>query len=361
MKFKTSIWSVPLLFNLAAGVLLGAVSKTLFEPLPEKFPGTKDNPITPAKVELGKQLYFDPILSRDGTVSCNSCHNVMGNGTDNRRFSQGVAGKLGGRNSPTVWNAVFHSVQFWDGRAPTLVDQAKGPLLNPIEMAMPSPQAVVDRVNAIPGYREAFRKVFGEKDPVTFDNIAQAIAAYETTLITPNSPFDRYLKGDEKALTPQQVRGMNTFAQVGCVTCHSGLNFSGPSRPTGEGNFMRFPINPQAPQVKQYDLMKDPGRFEFTRQEADRFLWRVPTLRNVELTAPYFHNGSVDSLEDAVQVMTHTQLAGPLSDQQVRDLVAFLSSLTGQFPQQTMPRLPPSPSRAVLVNTVEEAEEKPRE
>src|SRR3569623_2188917 len=196
-------------FALAALLLgLSAHSQAAFEPLPQVAPAPPDNPTTAAKVALGKQLFFAPRLSVDGTVSCNSCHNIMSGGTDNLPVSVGVAGQKGGRSSPTVWNAAFLTAQFWDGRAATLEDQAKGPILNPVEMGMPSKEAAVDRIKAIPCYTTHFKKVFGGSDPVSYDNIAKAIATYERTLVTPNSAFDRYEKGDKKALSAQAVHFM---------------------------------------------------------------------------------------------------------------------------------------------------------
>lgn len=311
------------------------------EPLPDQPPIPADNPMTEAKIELGKQLFFDPRLSKDGTLSCNSYHNVMASGTDNVPTSTGVGAQLGGRNSPTVWNAAYLSSQFWDGRAATLEDQAKGPILNPIEMAMPDEASAVARIRAIPGYVEQFEAVFGGPDPVTYDNIARAIAAYERTLVTLNSPFDRYMKGDESAMTAEALRGMNTVQELGCTGCHNGPAFAGPaSLPMGQGFFQRFPTFLDNEYVSRYGLDKDPGRYEVTGDEADRHMWRVPTWRNVALTAPYFHNGSVDTLDEAVRVMAKTQLDRDLTEAQVADIVAFLESLTGEFPVQTMPRLP---------------------
>lgn len=320
---------------------LSALAEGPFLPLPKKAPAPKDNPFSVHKVELGKQLFFDPRLSKDGTVSCNSCHNVMGGGTDNKAFSAGVGAKLGGRNSPTVWNSAFHSVQFWDGRAPTLEDQAKGPLTNPVEMAMPNHDAVVDRVKSLPGYVSQFEKVFG-KNSVNIDNIARAIATYERTLITPNSPLDRYLRGDKKAMSAQAIRGMNTVIDVGCVSCHTGSNLNGPAMPVGEGFYQKFPTFTDNAYVKKYDLMKDKGRAEHTKNEEDEHFYRVPTWRNVALTAPYFHNGSVKTLDEAVRVMAKVQLNKDLTDAQVGDIVAFLNATTGEFPKQTMPQLPDS-------------------
>jgi cytochrome c peroxidase len=314
-----------------------------WQALPTVAPAPADNPTTPAKVRLGKMLFFDPRLSSTGSVSCFTCHNIMEGGDDHRPVSIGVEAQRGGRNAPTVFNAAFLSVQFWDGRAATLEDQAKGPPANPIEMGMKNLDEVIYRIRRIPGYRPYFEQAFGSGDVVTMDNAAKAIAAYERTLITPGSAYDRYVQGDRKALTPQQVRGMNTFAAVGCVTCHRGPNFSGPPMPMGQGFFVKFPLNPQSPYVAKYGLMKDPGRYDVTHSAADRNVWRVPGLRNLVYTAPYMHNGSVKTLPEAVRVMASTQLSTTLTARQVNDITAFLESLTGPFPVQTMPRLPPTP------------------
>ena len=209
---RNRILLAALLMTLAAAA---AQAQSPWQPLPDKAPEPPDNPTTAAKVELGKMLYFDPRLSSTGTVSCFSCHNVMEGGDDHMTTSAGVHGLKGGRNAPTVWNAAFHSVQFWDGRAPSLEEQSKGPPVNPIEMGMRDLDAVIDRIRHIPGYRPYFEQAFGPGDVVTMDNAAKAIAAYERTLITPGSAYDRYAKGDKTALTPQQVRGMETFAERG--------------------------------------------------------------------------------------------------------------------------------------------------
>lgn len=318
------------------------------DPLPKSPPIPKDNPMTPAKIELGKQLYFDPRLSKTGTVSCNSCHNVMAGGDDNRAVSVGVEGKKGDRSAPTVWNAAFMSVQFWDGRAATLEDQAKGPLVNSDEMGMSSHDLVVKRIAEVPGYQEEFRKVFVEKEPITIDNVAKAIAAYERTLITPNSPYDRYMAGDKNALDPAAKRGMDLAQKIGCTSCHSGPNFAGPALEPGQGFFMKFPMNAGTEYEVKYHLAEDPGRFKVTKQESDRNVWRVPTWRNITLTAPYFHNGSVATLNEAVRVMAKTQLGRDLNDAEASDLVAFMHGLTGTFPVQTMPQLPPTPTKSVI-------------
>lgn len=325
-------------------------SAQVFQALPEKPPIPADNPMTPEKIELGKQLYFDPRLSASGTVSCNTCHNVMAGGTDSRSTSVGIDGQVGGRKAPTVWNAAFMTAQFWDGRAASLEDQAKGPPLNPIEMGMQSEQQIVDRLKSIPGYKKQFEAVFGE---VSYNNMAKAIAAYERTLITPNSPFDRYIKGDEDAISEQAKRGMTLVEEVGCTACHQGVIFAGPALPMGTGFYQKFPTFTDNEFVEKYDLMSDLGRYEVTKQEGDKHLFKVQTWRNVALTAPYFHNGSVWTLDEAVRVMAKTQLNQNLSDAQVADIVAFLETLTGEFPQQTMPILPPTSGSSAVRDTVE--------
>lgn len=337
-----------LLAATATLVMAAGLTASAGDALPRLAPAPADNPTTPAKVELGKQLFFDPRLSADGTVSCNSCHNVMGSGTDNRPVSVGVQGQRGGRSAPTVWNAAFLSSQFWDGRAATLEDQAKGPILNPIEMGMPHQKAAVDRIASIEGYRKQFAEVFGGQNPVTYDNIAKAIAAFERTLITPNSAYDRHLAGDQNALSPQAKAGMKLFNDIGCSGCHTGPAFAGPAGlPTGQGFFQKFPAFDSA-YVKKYDLKSDTGRHEVTKADADRFMWRVPTLRNVALTAPYFHNGSVKSLDEAVRVMAKSQLNKDLNEEQTSNIVAFLKSLTGEFPAIAMPRLPDTPEVSLV-------------
>jgi cytochrome c peroxidase len=314
-----------------------------WQALPDRAPEPADNPTTPAKVELGKMLYFDPRFSSTGSVSCFSCHNVMEGGDDHMPTSIGVHGQKGGRNAPTVWNAAFHSAQFWDGRAATLEDQAKGPPVNPIEMGMADLDAVIDRIAAIPGYRPYFEAAFGPGNVVTMDNAAKAIAAYERTLITPGSAYDRFVTGDSTALTPAAQRGMDAFAASGCVGCHSGANFDGPPMPVGTAFLVRFPTVQGSPYVAEYQLSADPGRFNVTAADADRSLWRVPTLRNLQYTAPYMHNGSVKTLREAIRVMASTQLGQELDDAQLDEMVAFLEGLSGPFPVQTMPRLPATP------------------
>ena len=310
--------------------------------LPDQVPVPKDNPMTPEKIELGKQLYFDPRLSIDGTISCNSCHNVMSHGADGRPVSVGVKGQKGGRGAPTVFNSAYYTVQFWDGREVTLEDQAKGPLTNPIEMGMPNHDAVMARVKKIPGYVSAFKKVFPkDRNPVNIDNLARAIATYERTLVTKNAPFDKFIKGDKKAMNASAQRGWKLVQEIGCTSCHAGENFAGEGFKMGEGNFQPFPQIPGSKYDKQYNLTHDLGRYDVTKKDEDKNHWRVPTWRNIALTAPYFHNGSVKNLDEAVRVMAKAQLDADLTNKQVTDIVEFLKSLTGEIPVQTMPLLPP--------------------
>ncbi|WP_445370878.1 cytochrome-c peroxidase [Methylomonas sp. HW2-6] len=320
----------------SALALTGSMSVMAAEPLPSVAPAPADNPTTLEKVTLGKMLYHDPRLSSTGTVSCASCHNTMLGGEDNRPVAMGVNGQTGGRSAPTVWNSAFNKVQFWDGRADSLEAQAAGPVTNPIEMGMKSWDDVVARLKTIEGYQHAFEKAFG-KDSISKENATKAIAAYERTLITPNSPYDKYLGGDKDAMTKQQIRGMEKAVEVGCTSCHSGPAFNGP------GMFQKFPVNSNGYFEAQYHFQKDKGLAEVTKKDSDEHLWKVPTLRNVSLTAPYFHNGSVKTLDRAVWLMAKLQLNKELSDGDVADIVAFLNALTGEFPTQTMPQLPGTP------------------
>jgi len=254
-------------------------------------------------------------------------------GDDNRPNSMGVHGQTGGRSAPTVWNAAFSKVQFWDGRADSLEAQAAGPVTNPIEMGMKNWDEVIVRLKAIDGYQSAFADAFGA-DAISKDNATKAIAAYERTLITPNSPYDQYAKGNKKALTAQQVRGLNKAVEIGCVSCHSGAAFN------GNGNFQKFPVINNAFLEKKYQFSDDKGLFEVTGKSGDKHFFKVPTLRNIALTAPYFHNGSVKTLEKAVKVMARVQLDRKLSDSEAADIAAFLNALTGEFPKQSLPTLP---------------------
>ncbi len=299
-------------------------AKTLFGELPE-VALNPENSITDEKVALGKTLYFDKRLSKDNTISCNSCHNLDAYGVDNLSFSPGNDGGLGGRNSPTVLNAALHISQFWDGRAKDVEEQAGGPILNPVEMAMPNEKAVVDRLSKIEEYKSLFAKAFPEDgSPITYLNIQKAIGAFERKLIVP-SKFDRYLSGDETVLTDQEKSGLETFTTVGCIACHSG-NLLGGQLFQKFGLYGNYWEHTKSKKV-------DEGKFEVTKDEADKYVFKTPSLRNIEKTYPYFHDGSVEKLEDAVNIMAKTQLNKELTEKETTDIVAFLKTLTGEVPQ----------------------------
>lgn len=281
-----------------------------------------------AKIELGKMLWFDPRLSLSGKVSCNTCHDLSTNGADTKPLSIGYAGRKGTVNSPTVFNAEKQISQFWDGRAKTLAEQATGPITNPLEMAM-TPELAEGVIRSIPGYRPYFEKAFGSKNP-TFSEIAEALAAFETTLTTPNAPFERYLKGDKNALTQQQIDGLKLFRRSGCIRCHSGNLLGGTS-------FQK--VGSVRPYVTDNSSK---GRMDVSGKPWDEMMFKVPTLLNVERTAPYFHDGAVKTLPDAVKKMADIQLDMNLSEKQVEEIVAFLESLNGELPKIEKPTLPPS-------------------
>ena len=291
-------------------------------------------PITPAKithpgqVELGKKLWFDPRLSKSGFISCNSCHNLSMGGSDNLKTSIGDRWQQGPINSPTVLNSSLNLAQFWDGRAKDLKEQAGGPIANPGEMAF-THELAIDLLRSIPQYVQEFKAVFGH-DKLTIAEVTTAIAAFEETLVTPNSRFDQWLKGDKKALKNDELAGYKLFKDSGCVACHNGPNLGGNS-------FQKMGI------VEPYKTTNAAeGRFAVTGNDADRFNFKVPTLRNVELTYPYFHDGSADTLAQAVDVMGRLQLGRKFSDDENGKIVAFLKTLTGDQPQMTLPILPPS-------------------
>jgi cytochrome c peroxidase len=312
---------------------LMARARQLFAPIPATPPELPGNPRTPAKVELGKMLYFDPRLSASHAISCASCHNIGLGGADAEPTSIGHRWQRGGRNAPTVLNAVFNTAQFWDGRAKDLEQQAGGPIVNPAEMASPASH-VAEQVRGIPGYRDVFARAFpGERDPVTLANMQKAIAVFEATLITPNAPFDRFLGGKSDGLSPSQKAGLALFMDKGCASCHNGVNVGG----------TRYaPFGVVEKPGADFLPLADKGRFMVTRTPSDEYVFKVPTLRNIALTAPYFHTGQAWDLRQAVAVMGAAQLGIKLSDDEVDKITAFLESLTGEQPQVTYPILPPS-------------------
>jgi cytochrome c peroxidase len=305
--------------------------------LPARPPEPASNPTTPAKVDLGRILFYDKRLSESVTVSCATCHSLKDGGADSRQSSVGVHGQNDGRNALTVWNVGFLTSYFWDGRSASLEDQAKAQLLNPLDMGIKDLPYLSTRLRGIAGYKPYFERAFGKGDTVTADNAVKAIAAFERTLVTPDSPYDRYVNGDKSAMTEEQLRGMKMFRDVGCTQCHQGAAFDGPAMQVGTAFVMKFPTYPRSPYVASYELMKDQGRFEWTGKESDRFQWRVASLRNLKYTAPYMHNGSVPTLADAVRVMGSTELGQTFADDEVADLVAFLGALSGPLPEVDVP------------------------
>ena len=290
-----------------------------FRPLPAAMPGSQND--TPEMIALGRKLYFERAISLNNTQSCNDCHRLDQQlaGVDNEPTSKGVKGLPGARNSPTVVNAGFQLAQFWDGRAPDLVEQAKGPVLNPVEMAMPTEADVVNRLKGLEGYDRAFAVAFpGQADPITFDNTARAIAAFERTLIEP-ARFDRYLKGDPGALTDEEKSGLHMFTHTGCTECHSSYTVGGRLFEK-VGVFHPFPN------------LQDEGRSGVTHQEEDRYVFKAPMLRNVTLTAPYFHDGSVSELSEAVRLMAWIQLDTELSPSEIDEIICFLYTLESEHP-----------------------------
>jgi cytochrome c peroxidase len=308
-------------------------AQDLFKPIPTVPPAIEGNPATAEKVELGKMLYFEPRLSESHTITCNSCHIVGLGGVDMLETSVGHRWQRGGRNAPTVLNSVFNTAQFWDGRAKDLAAQAGGPMVNPVEMAS-SRHHIVEQLKSIPGYVDKFAQAFpADKDPISVDNATKAIGVFEATLITPNAPFDRYIEGNADALTQKQKDGLRLFIDKGCSGCHNGINIGG-------GMYAPFGVveKPGA----EFLPPDDKGRFMVTKTPSDEFVFKVPTLRNIALTIPYFHTGKSWDLNQAVAVMGATQLGEQLNDEEVNLITAFLHSLTGDQPKVEYPILPPS-------------------
>ena len=315
--------------HLYAGGLEERANKT-FKPIPESAPALEGNPATPVKVELGKMLYFDPRLSASALISCNTCHNVGMGGADYQETSVGHGWQKGPRNAPTVLNSVFNIAQFWDGRAKDLMEQAKGPVQASVEMNN-TPEQVVKTLKSMPGYVRMFKEAFpGEKDPVNFDNMAKAIEVFEATLLTPNSRFDRFLKGDGDALSKTEKEGLGLFMDKGCSICHGGVNMG------GQGYYPFGVVERPSDEI----LQGDRGRFKVTRLKSDEYVFKAPSLRNIELTPPYFHSGKVWSLEEAVRIMGSAQLGVKLTQAEVEKIAAFLRTTTGVQPKVEYPVLP---------------------
>ena len=299
-----------------------------FGQLPESFP-SEDNPITEEKVNLGRKLYYETRLSKADDVSCNTCHLLDEYGVDHKPVSTGHKNRKGPRNAPTVYNAAGHIAQFWDGRAADVEEQAKGPVLNLKEMGIPENEVVEKRLNGIDGYKKEFAEAFPEADnPVSFDNMAKAIGAFERKLVTP-APWDEFLAGKDDAISTEAVKGFNTFTEVGCDTCHNGELLGG-------NMYQKLGL------VEEWPNQEDQGRYEVTEKEADKMKFKVPSLRNITKTGPYFHSGDVEKLDEAVRMMAKHQLGKDLNDKQVDQIIAFLESLTGEIPTDYIekPELP---------------------
>ncbi|NLG09046.1 MAG: cytochrome-c peroxidase [Deinococcales bacterium] len=347
---------VPLVAFLALGVFavvsvaaaqepdqLQRTAQALFAPLPDVV-DNPDNPVTAEKVELGKMLYYDPRLSLSGVFSCNSCHNIATYGVDNLETSTGHGWAQGPRNSPTVMNAAVHSSQFWDGRAKDVEEQAQGPVLNPIEMGIPHADFAVERIASMPVYGELFAKAFPDQsEPLVYTNIANAIGAFERTLTTP-SRFDDYLNGDADALSEQELAGLQTFIEYGCAGCHNGAALGGNSLQRFGVTEAYWEATRDFVAIDSPTMPMDVGRFAVTHDEADLYVFKVPSLRNITRTYPYFHDGSVWSLRDATQIMARVQLGRELGEQELDDLMAFYGALEGTIPEYALqlPVLPAS-------------------
>lgn len=289
-------------------------ARLVFQPLPAEALRA-DDPYTEAQIDLGRRLYYETRISKSQKLSCNSCHQLDRFGADGEPTSPGHEGQRGGRNSPTTLNAALHFAQFWDGRAATVEEQAKGPVLNPIEMGMPSPDMVIRVLESIPGYAPLFAEAFpGEAEPITYDNFARAVGAFERRLVTPGR-FDAFLSGDDAALSDAEVAGLEAFVQNGCPTCHAGPLVGGMM-------FQKLGV------VHPYET-KDLGRYEVTKKEADKHFFKVPSLRNVAETGPYFHDGGVATLEEAIRLMGWHQLGKKLAPEEIASIATFLRSLTG--------------------------------
>jgi len=282
----------------------------------ELVPIPTDVEVDMQKVALGEKLFFDKILSKDKTLSCANCHNLQHNGADNTQYTEGIEGQVGLFNVPTVYNAVYNFRQFWDGRAKNLKEQALNPIMNPVEMGNSLPVVLHD-LKESNVYSSLFKEIY--EDGITEDNLADVLAEYEKTLITPNSLFDRYLKGELNALTARELEGYRLFKTKGCISCHNGVNIGG-------NLYNKFGIFKNAES-------RELGRYNTTHKEQDKYVFKVPSLRNIALTAPYMHDGRAETLEDAVNIMSKYQLGRPMQKDELESIVLFLKTLTGEFPQ----------------------------
>lgn len=312
---------------------LRAQAEMFFDTIPDQVTELRGEPLNAEQVELGKMLFFEPRLSASHIITCHTCHSLATGGADNIPVSIGHGWQKGPRNSPTVLNAVFNAAQFWDGRASDLAEQAKGPVEATVEMNN-TPERVLKTLRSIPEYVERFERAFpGQGESLTYDHMVRAIEAFEATLVTPNAPFDRFLKGDDEALNEQERRGLKLFVDTGCVACHNGRNLG------GQGYFpFGLVERPGAELLPE----EDKGRFVVTQTAGDEYVFRSAPLRNVALTAPYFHTGQVWDLEQAVTIMGSSQLGREINNDEAAAIAAFLRTLTGDQPEVSIPALPPS-------------------
>ena len=316
-----------------AAAELRSMASAIFQPIPDPPTEIRGEKITPEKIELGRMLFFEPRLSRSHIISCNTCHSIGTGGADNVPVSIGHGWQKGPRNSPTVFNAVFNAAQFWDGRADDLMEQAKGPVQASVEMNNTSEQVEIT-LRSMPEYVEAFRTAFpGEESPVTFDNMARVLEAFQSTLVTPDSRFDLFLKGSNDALDAEERQGLSLFINKACIACHSGVNLGGQAY---------FPFG--VIQRPGADILpaEDKGRFSVTNTATDEYVFRASPLRNVALTAPYFHSGEVWDLKQAVAIMGSSQLGHTQTDDEAGSIARFLETLTGIQPKVEYPTLPRS-------------------
>lgn len=305
-----------------------------FQPLPEQPLIPDDNPLTKDKVVLGKKLFFDKRLSKNSQLSCNNCHSF--DAGDKPAVATGVSGKPGKRNPPTLLNIGLQTVLYWDGRSTSLEKQAVDHLLDPDIMGNASGKSLTDRLSKDPSYVQAFMQAFDSAHALKMENVAKALASFERSLMTPNSAFDRFIRGDETAINDNAKKGMQLFNDTGCLACHFGVNFAGPApgpaMGMGDGFYELFPNNRGSAYDKSHKLTEDLGRYEFSGDPGEKYMWRVPPLRNIALSAPYFHNGSAKTLKEAVKIMAKTQTNKELSDDELNAVIEFLTSLTGDTP-----------------------------
>jgi len=306
------------------------------QPLPENPLVPDNNPLTKEKIALGKKLFFDRSLSSNNTVSCNDCHDLQNGGTINQASGTGASGKPTHRNPPTLLNIGLQTVLYWDGRSKTLEEQTIDHLKDPDIMGNINSGELVKKLSTNTDYVKSFMTAFKSAHPVKIENIAMALASFQRSLMTPDSPFDRSIRGDKNAISEKAKQGMLIFNDTGCLSCHFGVNFAGPAPGPalgmGEGFYELFPNNLGSEYDKSHHLTDDLGRYEFSKDPGEKYMWRVPPLRNIALTAPYFHNGSAKSLEEAITIMAKTQTSKTLNKDQIEAVVEFLKSLTGTKP-----------------------------